>query len=180
MNAKDYSKDIETLEKLYESLQQNVYFSINIIIAILSVALVIAGWALSVLAKQWVDKRINQELDLIDKRIKEHINKNPQFYFASGNAGTSRIDAEEALKLHGIKQMPNSVTLSSFKVHGLKNFSKEKLVSFEVIDSSGNLLDKEINIDNNGVITVTLHKNIEGQVSWTAVWLKEDNFEQRG
>ncbi|MDF1510608.1 hypothetical protein PZE06_20960 [Robertmurraya sp. DFI.2.37] len=171
IEPKDYSYEIESLEKLITTIQSNVYFTITVIVALLALAVGIVGWALAVLVKSWVNKKINDELDIIDRRVEEQIKKNPQFYFASGNNIISSIEQEELLKLHGLDSA--NTTLRGFSIHTLKHFSKERLISFEVIDSEGNVLEKNLNINDDGVVTVTLKNSFQGQISWTAVWLKE-------
>lgn len=92
----DYSKEIVALEKLFDTLQQNVYFLIGTIIGILSLSLVIAGWALSVLARKWVDDRVKIEMEELkqdNNRFKDNINdtvieilkKNKQVEFGAGS-----------------------------------------------------------------------------------------------
>jgi hypothetical protein len=159
VNVKDYSKDIETLEKLYESLQQNVYFSIGTIIAILSVALVIAGWALSVLAKSWVNKRVDAELNIIDDRIRKIIKENPTIYYATGTVSSSN---------------------GEIVVTGLKDFNSRYILSIEVWDQNGLHLEKVINHNDLGYLSIKCPQLSSNNtvVHWAVTWIPKTTFIQ--
>lgn len=82
----ELAQSVKALTEMFNVLQQNVQFTVNVILAVLGIAITIAGASLVVLAKYWVNKRVDEELSKIDERIKRTIEDNPQFYWATVKA----------------------------------------------------------------------------------------------
>lgn len=79
----ELTQRINSLSEMFNVLHQNVQFNITMIITVLAFAVTMAGAALVILAKFWVNKRVDEELGKIDERIKRIIEDNPQFYWAT-------------------------------------------------------------------------------------------------
>lgn len=169
---RDYSYEISNLEKLISTIQANVYFTITIIVAILTLAVGIAGWALSVLAKKWVNERVESELNRIDERIKLQIERNYQLTWRSGYI---HGQYEPTLSDHGLnvsEAIVNDVG-KEIIINKLKGFSQSRFVSLELIDSKGNALNKKITFIDEETIKVVTEVPVEPFTKWVLIWIKE-------
>jgi hypothetical protein len=90
----DLTQRINSLSELFNVLHQNVQFNITLIISVLAFAVTVTGAALVILAKFWVNKRVDEELGKFDERIKRIIEDNPQFYWATIKATPIKNEIE--------------------------------------------------------------------------------------
>jgi hypothetical protein len=160
IEPRDYSYEISSLEKLITTIQSNVYFTITIIVALLALAVGIAGWALAVLAKQWVNKRVNEEIGQIDKRIKQLIKENPNVLYASGSF--SPLNDGEII------------------ITGLKDFNSNNILSVEVWTRDGLHLERIVDHNNKEHLSIScpqLNGNSQ-QVSWAVTWIPTIKLKQ--
>lgn len=67
----DYASEISSLERLILAIQTNVNFTITIIVGILTLAIGISGWALSILARKWVRESVTKEINKMKKEMKK-------------------------------------------------------------------------------------------------------------
>ncbi len=129
IEPRDFSSEISNLEKLITNIQSNVFFTIGTLIAIIALGIALGGWALKVLARKWVDEKVEQEITKIrndyeklkqelDSVILKKIEDNPQFTYISGDVNNP-IPIEGAILLRvSIKDLnvtmdfPNSVELT--------------------------------------------------------------------
>lgn len=119
---RDYSNDIQYLEKLINQVQTNVYFVVGTLVAILALAIALVSWAVTIVVKNRVEKTINKEIDSIEKKIKSFSADNPQILWnrGVGNLISSSFDEDKNQTTH------------IYYVIGLKNFKKENLIYLDV------------------------------------------------
>lgn len=141
----DYALEIEHLRDLITLVQTNVTFTLTIVVAILGVAIAAAGWALYVLARKWVDERVEKELNVIEEKVKSFSLNNPQFLWASSSGVLTSI----SMDANGGNQIP------TYQLHGLDNFKEENLVYLDVYyifeKNRQPITDYEIEYIKNGV-----------------------------
>ncbi|MEC1744097.1 hypothetical protein [Schinkia azotoformans] len=158
----DYSKDIEFLRGLIETIQSDVQFTVNVSIAVLAVAITIAGWALSVLVRKWVNEKVDQELN---KRLINLLINNPPVFSASGSSNpdaNKKIYLSEAIQ--GIEQLETNNVI-------LLNVNPEQMT----FDDFQRKLNAEIHRNENGVVEIEIpeyHQN-NGLIHWKIVWLRK-------
>ena len=76
----DLITKVDYLEKLINTVQQNINFNIAIFIALLTLTAAIIGFALKILAKAWVEKKVENELIALRKEHNDFIAKTEAKY----------------------------------------------------------------------------------------------------
>lgn len=82
---------IEYLEKLINSMQQNLILTWTI----LGVVVTILSITITILVKKWIDKKVEEQLKTIKNDLIDLWKNNPQFYYDSGKANIILYDATE-------------------------------------------------------------------------------------
>lgn len=139
IESRDYSYEISSLEKLITTIQSNVYFTITIIVALLALAVGLAGWALAILVKSRVDKKVEEELGIIEEKVKILLKENPQILWARGHG---ILNKQSIIDERGTYEY-------EYIMVGIQKFKKENLVYF---DAHYFLEGKKISIDERNVI----------------------------
>lgn len=169
--TEDYSKDIEYLDKLFTNFQTNLYFTITTILGILTIALAISGWALTILVRKWVNENVEKELSLIDERITTSINQNKQVVYRTGHIH----EAGMTLSAHGINGVDAVWTgENTFDLSNIPRFSNRQFLNLVVVDEDGSYLEKKIIFKKDGTISVELfNSKCNGGTYWILTYLKQ-------
>lgn len=169
--TKDFSTEIDNLEKLINNIQANVFFTLGTLIAVIALSIALGGWALKILTKHWVEEKVKKELDIIDERIIQQIKKNYQLKWRSGYVqGQNDISLSD----HGLDVAEAiSKNPTEFYIRNIKGFSKDNFVSLELIDADGIILDKNVRFVDEVNIKVTVEKPLESYTRWVLLWVKE-------
>ncbi|KEF40390.1 hypothetical protein M670_00416 [Schinkia azotoformans MEV2011] len=158
----DYSKDIDFLRGLIETIQSDVQFTVNVSIAVLAVAITIAGWALSVLVRKWVNEKVDQELN---KRLINLLKNNPPVFSASGSSNpdvNKKIYLSEAIQ--GIDQLESeNVIMLNVNPEHLTWNDIERKFSPKILRNRDGVVEIEI---------PEYHEN-NGLIHWKIVWLRK-------
>ncbi len=175
IEMKDYSTEIDSLEKLISNIQTNVFFTLGTLIAVIALSIALGGWALKVLTKHWVEEKVKKELDIIDDRIMQHIRRNYQLKYYHGYVVDFSLEFPTfPLSDHGL-DIPEAKKIGEkeIEINNLKKFSKKGFVSLELIDSDGIIVKQSKTEINDLSIQVTTENTIDKQIKWVLIWIKD-------
>lgn len=143
ISPRDYTYEIESLKDLISTIQSNVNFTITIVISVLAVSVAIAGIALFMLAQMWVNKRVDDEIHIIEDKMKSFSLKNPQILWARGKGVLISSENIGAERQH------------QYQIIGLTNFSKDEIIYIDAYYiQNGNKIyidDYNVLIGNDGI-----------------------------
>lgn len=152
MSLPNYEEKISYLEQLINNVQTNVTFTVSVVIAVLGVAVAIAGVALYLIAKSAVSTGIEKGIQDIDRKILKIMSDNPPYHHARGNGTVQR---------------------NAFVISGLSEFNFDLLVSLEVFNRDGKELARNIQFENDSITVRLLEYDVENDgpiVYWNVVW----------
>jgi hypothetical protein len=150
----ELSLKLDALKESFQIYQQNINNNISWFYALLGLMAAIIGAAVYFLVKNIVNERVEKELD---KRIIRAIQQFPPVLWASGTG---------------------SIVENKLIITGLKDFSKERLLSLNILKLDGTSFDYKYKINDNGTIEVDFNVNgkinLEKYAQWTVIWLRKE------
>lgn len=184
MGSLGIEKQIQILGEKIDYISQNTQFTITIIVAVIGVSIAIAGVALYKLSRAWVNKAVQDELEVIKKELKEESQKfilNNQSYLIrawdSAPTTTYKINGEyiSCIPVYiGNEQVIQPPIISVYIKN--KHGERRSITDYFTVNSVD---DRPNENDENRIYICIKEKRLDGeQYEFIAMWEKAKNNEK--
>ena len=159
--SSEVALQIESLKDLIILIQNNVNHNFELLLAVLGITVAVAGAALGILARFWVNQRVDSELSKIKEELrlemKQLIKDNPQFHWA-----------------YGVHEAPESKELNIILGPKDSDYDLFFPTKLEITTQGSKKLDYDAEIRDGHILHIKL-KNLDPKeriehINWSIIW----------